>query len=378
MLKVKNLVFLTTYIVIIVFALLNVPYIWDIIKKFIMILMPFIYGIIIAYIINWPYKFFRKNLFKTKIKNDEKLVNMISISISYVLVFGVFIFLIVTILPEIVINLKQLIDNFSKYSDSFLIWTKNIENKSKIGLITDNYTDALVKNLTLWANKFVEKLFPSVFNFTKSFAISIYNLIIGIIISFYLIGSKEKLIKQFNMISKAYFPSKFIKNISKIFYLTHETFGKFLVGKIIDSIIVGILCFIGTSILQIPYTLLISAIVTMTNIIPFFGPFIGAIPCILLLLIIDPVKALWFTIFILILQQIDGNIIGPKVLGNTVGISGLWIMFSVIIGGGIFGIPGMIIGVPVFAVIYTILAEKTKNNLMKASETSVSSKKHNK
>ena len=137
--------------------------------------------------------------------------------------------------------------------------------------------------------------------------------------------------------------------------MSHNVFGKFIVGKIIDSLIIGILCFIGTSILAIPYALLISVVVGITNIIPFFGPFLGAIPSIFILIVIDPVKALWFAIFILILQQIDGNIIGPKILGNSVGISGIFIMFSVIIGGGLFGVPGMILGVPVFVVIYNII-----------------------
>ena len=177
------------------------------------------------------------------------------------------------------------------------------------------------------------------------------------VISIYLIGSKEKLINQLRILAYTYIPQKFTGKVFRIINLTHENFGKFLAGKFIDSIIIGILCFIGVSILKIPYALLISVIVGITNIIPFFGPFMGAIPCIIMLLIIDHIKAVWFTIFIFVLQQIDANIIGPKVLGNTVGISGMWIMFSVIVGGGLFGVTGMILGVPVFAVIYTIISE---------------------
>lgn len=141
-----------------------------------------------------------------------------------------------------------------------------------------------------------------------------------------------------------------------ILNMSHNIFGKFMIGKIIDSFIIGLLCFLGTRLLNIPYSLLISVIVGITNIIPFFGPFLGAIPCILILLVIDPIKALWFSIFILILQQIDGNIIGPKILGNSIGISAIFIMFSVIVGGGLFGVLGMILGVPVFVVLYNLIS----------------------
>ena len=152
--------------------------------------------------------------------------------------------------------------------------------------------------------------------------------------------------------------------------LTGNLFGKFIIGKIIDGMIIGVLCFIGTSLLNIPYSVLISVIVGVTNVIPFFGPFLGAVPCIFMLLIIDPWKAICFAIFILILQQIDGNIIGPKILGSSIGISGMFIMFSVIIGGGIWGIPGMVFGVPVFAVIYAIISKlvNEKFNKVKSLE----------
>lgn len=380
MLKFKHCIFLITYSIIFLFFIINLPYIWSVIRRIVIILTPFIYGFIIAYIVNWPYEFFRKKIFFRKksfnkisnkillnkgsvlsISKKDKLLNLTSIVLSYSLLLGAFVFLIFAIVPQLFINLKQFADNFSRYSSSFLLWYRQFEKGLKLDLIPDDYIDQITKNSAVWLNKFIGRLFPSVFDFTKSFAISLYNWIIGIIISFYLIWNKEKLKNQLKMIATAYIPEKVTSSISRILFLTHDTFGKFLAGKIIDSFIVGILCFVGTSILRIPYTLLISTIITITNIIPFFGPFIGAIPCIIMLFIIDSTKALWFAIFILILQQVDGNIIGPKVLGNTVGISGMWIMFSVIIGGGIWGIPGMIVGVPIFAVIYTVISENIYN-----------------
>lgn len=354
-LSLKNYVFLITYTIITLCLVLNFSYILGLLNKIILLLMPFIYGFIIAYIINWPYEFLKR--YVSKYIFNKKIVKFVSISLSYLLLFSIFLFVFVNIIPHIYINLVQFLDNLSEYTESFFIWSKNIENKFKLNLIPNDYINSMIKNLPNLVEKYIQAFLPNVFYFTKSFAIGIYNWIIGLIVSFYLIGSKEKLIYQLKILMYTYIPRKFCIKISKIINLTHATFGKFLIGKAIDSLIVGILCFLGASILQTPYTLLISVIIGITNIIPFFGPFIGAVPCIIILLIVNPMKAMWFTVFILILQQIDGNIIGPKILGNTVGISGLWIMFSVIIGGGLFGITGMIIGVPVFAVLYTIISE---------------------
>ena len=180
---------------------------------------------------------------------------------------------------------------------------------------------------------------------------------IGIIVSFYILGNKEKLNIQAQKIVYALSPKKYIENISNIYHLSSDIFGKYIIGTLIDSLIVGILCFVGMAIFKMPYALLISVIVGVTNIIPFFGPFIGGIPSFLILFIIEPIQALWFALFIFVLQQVDGNILKPKIIGNSIGLSGLWVMFSVIIGGGLFGISGMILGVPLFAVVYLIISD---------------------
>ena len=355
-LSIQKYIFLITYTALIFWTVLNFSHILGLLNKISLILLPFIYGFIIAYIINWPYKYIEKNL--AKYLKSPKITKLISITISYLLLVSIFIFIFFAIIPQLYINVVQFLNNVSNYTDRFFIWSKTLERNFKLDLIPNDYLNNIIKSLPNLAEKAMQFFIPNIVNFTRNFAVGIYNWIIGLIISFYLIGSKDKLINQIKILASVYIPKKILMRILKITKLTHVTFGKFIVGKIIDSIIIGVLCFIGISILKIPYTLLISAIVAVTNIIPFFGPFIGAVPCIVVLLIINPLKAIWFAIFILILQQIDGNIIGPKILGNTVGISGLWIMFSVIIGGGLFGVTGMVIGVPIFAVIYTIISER--------------------
>ncbi len=359
-LGVKNYVFLITYTLLMLCLIMNFSVIMGIFSKITMLLMPFVYGFIIAYVINWPYEFIKEKVSKYIV--NKKSANLVCIVLSYLIVFGVFAFIFITIIPRIYGSLVQFMDNFSQYTQSFVSMAKNLEKKLKLDQLTYNYLDTIIKNLPGLLERSAQGFFSNMFNFTKNFAIGIYNWIIGIIISFYFIASKDKLICQLKLLISVYIPPRFSESVLKVLRLTHVKFGKFLIGKIIDSLIIGMLCFLGTSILQTPYTLLISVIVAITNIIPFFGPFIGAVPCILILLVVSPLKAIWFTVFILILQQIDGNIIGPKILGNTVGISGLWIMFSVILGGGLFGIPGMIVGVPVFAVIYTMISEYVTNS----------------
>ncbi len=354
---------LITYAILLCFALLNSSYIWGFVNKWFAVLAPFIYGFVIAYLINFPYKFFQDKIFKPLFKNkrnNKKLINVSSMVSAYCVILGIFVFLMLIIVPEIVSSLQQFFFNLPQYITSSSEFVDSIEKRFNIDILTYEQTNKILNTVSGNIDRFTDTLFPSVFNFTKSFTLGIYNFAIGLIISMYLIGSKDKLINQLKLIIYTYIPKNTVNKTYQILRLSHNTFGNFLAGKVLDSLIIGILCFIGMKVLGIPYDLIISTLVGVTNIIPFFGPFIGAVPSILILLLVDPVKALWFTIFILILQQVDGNIIGPKILGNSVGISGLWIMFGVIIGGGLFGFMGMIIGVPVVAVLYTMISEHIK------------------
>ena len=233
-----------------------------------------------------------------------------------------------------------------------------------------NFINNLVKMVTggelnTFLQNLASTLAPSVFDITRNVTTTLINLGMGIVVSVYLIGCKDKLIFQSKKLCYAYVPQKAVPKVMEIADLSNNIFGKFVYGKILDSMIVGVLCFIGMSILNIEYALLISVIIGITNIIPVFGPFLGAIPSIFILLMIDPFQAIWFTIFILALQQLDGNVIGPKILGNSIGISGFWIMASVIVGGGLFGFLGMLLAVPVFATFYVLFSRMVNNRLVK-------------
>ena len=186
-----------------------------------------------------------------------------------------------------------------------------------------------------------------------------FNFIIGIVISIYVLLGKETFIAQAKKLVYAVFPADRGNVIVATVRKANDIFGGFIIGKILDSVIIGILCFIGLSILQMPYTLLVSVIVGVTNVIPFFGPYIGAIPSAILIMLANPIQGLYFIIFILVLQQVDGNIIGPKILGDSTGLNSFWVVFAILVGGGLFGVAGMIFGVPLFATIYYITRKLT-------------------
>ena len=194
---------------------------------------------------------------------------------------------------------------------------------------------------------------------------SIWNIVLGIVVSIYLLTDKEKFFALSRKITISLFSEKRADRIFELTERTDSIFGKFITGKILDSFIIAIMTFITMTIFKIPYTVLISFIIGLTNIIPFFGPFIGAIPATILILFVSPIKALWFIIIIIVIQQIDGNIIGPKILGDRLGISAFWILFSLLIGGKLFGFIGLIIGVPLFVFIYSIIKDIIESRLKK-------------
>ena len=212
---------------------------------------------------------------------------------------------------------------------------------------------------------------PAIVSFVSNFASNVINIAIAVIVSIYLLIDKDHLIYQYRLIIKAFFSEKKAKRILEVSDLTAKTFSDFIGGQIIDAIIIGVLCSIGLAVLKIPYALLIGTIVGFTNIIPYFGPWIGSIPSVLILFMVRPFYALIFIVFVIVLQQVDGNIIYPHVVGNSVGLGALFVTFSIIVGGGLFGLLGMILGVPTFAVCYTLLKEKAYKNLKKKNITKI-------
>ena len=290
----------------------------------------------------------------------------LSIALSYIIVFGIITFLISMMIPELASSIEKFISAMPEYEQTLRGWADDTANfvnnvtgydlyeiatfNNIISFITGNEATEFFKNVT-------STLVPSAVTTMVDIGTGIYNWGLGIVISIYLISSKETLLSQARRVISAFTPEKFSKRFFHVCTVFNTKCGKFIIGKIIDSSIIGLMCFIGMSIFRFDYPLLISVIIGVSNLIPFFGPFIGGIPSAVLLLLINPMEALWFVIFLFVLQQFDGNILGPKILGESVGISGFWIMVSVIVGGGLFNIVGMVLGVPFFAAIYTLVSE---------------------
>lgn len=328
--------------------------------------MPIIDGLIIAFIatpvVNWMEEKLifplcracRVDIKKTKVK---KRLRTLSILLTF-LVIGVVVYeFFAIVIPQLIMSIQNITAQFPTYINNLIGLTER--------LLADNpdveaYIEGLLATYSKDLDTFLEKnALPTLNTLIRSASMSLisalkslYNLVIGLIISLYLLSGKEKFASQAKKICYALFERHTANQIIRAFRFTNKTFIGFLGGKIVDSAIIGVLCFVGTSALKMPYPVLISVIVGVTNVIPFFGPYIGAIPSALLILMTNPKKCIAFIIFILALQQLDGNVIGPKILGESTGLSGFWVIFSITLFGGLWGVVGMVVGVPLFAVFY--------------------------
>ena len=336
--------------------------------SFMRMLMPILFGFGIGYLLAPVLNFIERKILipifdKLKIKDSSKRKNVIrGIGVALTLCFLLLIIYIVIamLVSQIVPSIRNIIDNGNTYMANVEDWMDNwIKEHPSIGSYVNNLFVQYSGKVEEWLNgSELQKIMPIL----RRFLVGIYNtmdvlwkFIVGLIISVYVLISKEKFVGQAKKITYAIFKRETANIVVRDFSFVNKTFIGFLGGKLLDSLIIGILCFIGTSILKTPYAALVSVVVGVTNIIPFFGPFIGAIPCAILILVVDithPLNCLYFVIFVFLLQQFDGNILGPRILGESTGITGFWVIFAITLFGGLFGVPGMIIGVPAFAVIY--------------------------
>ncbi len=347
---------------------------------FVGILQPILIGAVLGYLFN---PLMRRidtglcGLILPKVKNKEKVKHVIRTVASiltlliFLTLFGMIIYMIVPALMESIVNL---VNTMSANVEHFIDWYNNLSLPGKGSGEWERYLLMAAEYIEEW---FDNSLVPQLQDFTQwqnyltsitlsaiNVVVVLKNVVIGLIVSIYVLMEKERFEGQAKKIAFAILPIKQANELIQIVHKVDQIFGGFIIGKIIDSIIIGIICFIGCSILRMPYTLLVSVIIGITNIVPFFGPFIGAIPCLIIVTITDPLHGLYLLIFILVLQQVDGNIIGPKILGESTGLSSFWVIFAIMVGSGLFGFAGMLFGVPTFAVIY-YLAQRLISHLLK-------------
>lgn len=319
------------------------------------LIAPFIWGIALAYLLSLMMYWLERRVFK-KIEK-KKLRRAISLTLTFIIAIAIVVGFFFAVIPQLVSSISTLVTNISGYLDNseetVMGWAEKIGiSRNTIHAIFGSWEE-IITSLTTW----LKSLIPGILDAGIKVGSGIFRMGISIFVAIYVLIDLERLKRQVKIVSLALFGEKRYEKLDYVRGKCHKAFGGFLVGKIIDSTIIGIICFIWMTIFGWDYAPLISVIIGITNIIPTFGPFIGAIPSIFILFIVDPLTALWFGIFILVLQQIDGNIIGPYILGDTLGLSALWILFSVVFFGSLWGLPGMVIGVPLFAVVYDLFGE---------------------
>ncbi|MFR4055849.1 MAG: AI-2E family transporter [Agathobacter rectalis] len=348
--------------ILLVFVLFKFDAIMAQIVRIINILMPIIMGIVLAYLINPMVEFYDRKLSNSLGKAIEKKCGKrpsmrgLSILISLAIIIAIIVVLIMMVVPQLVSNITNAVsllpDQIQDLVKKITELAKNNDRAKEI--ITELYNNG-ISYFTEWVKDNMLGQVTFVINGIMGIFGTAVNCLVAFIVAIYVLLSKDTFKRQTKKLVSAFLPERHIQVLSSILKESDKIFGGFISGKIIDSLIIGAICFVCCLILRMPYVALISVIVGVTNVIPFFGPYIGAIPSTILIMLDSPSKGVIFLLFIIILQQVDGNIIGPKILGESTGLSPFWVVFAIFLGNGLFGVVGLFIGVPTWGVVYYLI-----------------------
>lgn len=328
------------------------------------VLSPVLWGLVLAYILNPLARTFEEKLFcplaewlcKTS-RGRRILSRSLGILLSEIVLLAVIVALLWMVLPQLYTSVEGIVRNVPEFLPVARDWLENALDKvpelkqaiiSALDSTAGSLTEWLQTNLLPQMSQMITIVTSGLYQVVRT----ILNFFIGIILSVYLLFNKQGFLAAGKKCLYSIFSLNNTRRILKALRFTNRAFSGFLHGKILDSAIIGVICYVGCAIMRMPYAVLIAVVIGLTNIIPFFGPFIGAIPCTIIILMSSPAKALVFVVFVLLLQQFDGNVLGPKILSSSTGLNGFWVMFAILVGGGLFGFVGMLIGVPAFAVLY--------------------------
>ena len=340
------------------------------------ILQPIIIGFVVAYLVNPIVKWEEKYLLKWFLKRAKKeykarkAARAISVAGALIFVAVILAVLLNMVIPELYSSIERMVIQLPRQVETFITWFEGyITSDSQVSTHLEQALNKIIDIFEDWARTDflpqTRNLLSSLTSGVLSVVRVLLNIVIGVIVSVYVLMSKETFVGQAKKMVYAILPAKQGNVLIEVARKSNHIFSGFISGKILDSAIIGVLCFIGMYLLKLPYVVLVSVIVGVTNVIPFFGPYIGAIPSTILIMLTSPIQGLYFLIFIIVLQQLDGNVIGPKILGDSTGLSSFWVIFSILIGGGLFGFMGMVLGVPVFATIYYLVQKLTAYILRK-------------
>ncbi|MGG7142522.1 AI-2E family transporter [Clostridium nigeriense] len=365
--KFKENILLGTYLIILYFILSNLKLVGSTFGNIFNIINPFIIAFSMAFVLNLPMMFFENKVFnfldKEKSSFIRGLKRPLSILATFITLIGLIIALGLFVIPQLLSSVSTLLVAVPDYLKSFEGLINQYFTSTEILQNIYNTLMGTWKELLQFSANFLTTSLSGILNTTVTITSGIINFILSLVLTIYMLASKETLIYQLKKFLYAFTKKDFADKTVEIGRLANNTFSKFITGQCVEACILGALCFIGMNIFSMPYPLLISVLIGVTALIPVFGAFIGTIPAVFLILIINPIQALWFIIFILCLQQFEGNIIYPKVVGNSVGLSAIWVMLAMIVGGSTLGLVGMLIGIPIFSVAYQLIKEYTNKRL---------------
>lgn len=369
--KTKEILIIVTYAIVLIFALFNLNTLFNIISYIFKLIMPFIIGIAIAFILNILLKILETKLypkiFKKKTKRTEKLKRPICLISVMVVIVALMSFIIKLIIPELINTVEIFSEKLPKYTEIIEDYLVEKEfDPDDIKMVTDTLNE-VQKKATSFVMSNTDEIAERIFDMATKIIGYIINGIVALVFALYILAQKEKFVRQVKKVMRAYLDKGIIEKIETVVGIINKAFYNFATGQFTEALIIGFLCFIGMIILGIPYAPTISVLIAFTALIPMFGAFIGTIIGAFLIMMIDPIKALIFVIFVIILQQFEGNLIYPKVVGKSVGLPGVWVLVSVTIGASIAGVVGMIISVPLCAILYGVFVNITNERLKKQS-----------
>lgn len=375
-LDLRKKIIVITYAALLLFVVMKFDFVRGILGNVTHILSPFFLGIVLAFVLNKPMCFFERLLSK-KIKK-KGTVRGLSITISFLIFLLVIVAVFWFIVPQLVINANMFISRTTIYIGRIERWINEFNYKYNLqsvdleklfGQLTD-----LIQSVSTFVVNYIGDIVPRLITVTTNLVSFIFNLVITIVFAINLLAAKENILKQLGLLNRAYIPEKYVVKIEKVATIVNDIFGKYLIGQVTEACILGGLCFIGMKIFRFDYAILISTLIAVTALIPVAGAWIGGGLSFILLALVSPLNAVMFFIYLTVLQQLENNLIYPRVVGSSIGLPGIWVIFAVTVGGGLFGLPGIMLSVPTMSVIYALVGENAKNRLKRKTSNTVNAR----
>ena len=360
--KFKSNLLLATYVVVLAFIFINIKSVGNIFGSTMGMLKPFLIAICIAFVLNIPRKFYEEKVLDKGIKQPKKR-RPLAIILTIITIIAIVVGLVLFIIPQLVESGSTLVKNIPDYVKTLEMFMAEHFSKTEVFDELWNQVLSMGENIIKVVGQVTGSLVSQVVDITVGVTSTIINFFMGILIAIYILLSKEKLGIQAKKILYAFFDRIKADKVMEVARISHDKFSKFITGQCIEAVILGGLCFIGMTIFSMPYALLVSTIIGVTALVPIFGALIGTIPAAFIIFMVEPMTAVWFVILIVVIQQIEGNLIYPMVVGNSIGLSAIWVLLAITVGGSTFGILGILIGIPLFGVLYTLLSTITNSKL---------------